>query len=72
MQEMKAVYLDLESEADRAKLSDAELYLSENEQHLVIIDEIQHQPRLFHSLRGLIDRGRRQGRGTGALLHKLR
>ena len=68
MQEMKAVYLDLESESDRAKLSDAELYLSENEQHLVIIDEIRHQPRLFHSLRGLIDRGRRQGRGTGALL----
>ncbi len=38
MQEMEAVYLDLESEADRAKLSDAELYLAENEQHLVIID----------------------------------
>lgn len=35
-----AVYLDLESEADRAKLSEPELYLSQHEDKLVILDEI--------------------------------
>jgi hypothetical protein len=49
-----AVYLDLESEADRAKLSEPELYLSPHEDRLVILDEIQRIPQLFRSLRGLI------------------
>jgi len=63
-----AVYLDLESEADRAKLSEAELYLAEHEDKLVILDEIQRTPRLFRSLRGIIDAGRRSGRGKGRFL----
>ncbi|MEW6036776.1 MAG: ATP-binding protein [Pseudomonadota bacterium] len=63
-----AVYLDLESEADRAKLSEPELYLSQHEDKLVILDEIQRIPQLFQSLRGLIDAGRRRGRGTGRFL----
>ncbi len=63
-----AVYLDLESEADRAKLSDPELYLSQHEDKLVILDEIHRTPELFLSLRGLIDAGRRRGRGTGRFL----
>jgi hypothetical protein len=63
-----AVYLDLESEADRAKLSEPELYLSQHEDRLVILDEIQRTPQLFSSLRGLIDTGRRRGRGTGRFL----
>jgi len=60
-----AIYLDLESEADRAKLSEPELYLSQHEDKLVILDEIQRTPQLFRSLRGLIDSGRRRGRGRG-------
>ena len=57
-----SVYLDLESPADRARLSDAELYLSNHEDRLVILDEVHRVPDLFQSLRGLIDRGRRRGR----------
>ena len=60
-----AVYLDLESEADRAKLSEPELYLSQHADKLVILDEIQRTPQLFQSLRGLIDAGRRRGQGQG-------
>jgi predicted AAA+ superfamily ATPase len=63
-----AVYLDLESEADRAKLAEPELYLPQHEDKLVILDEIQRTPQLFRSLRGLIDAGRRRGRGQGRFL----
>jgi predicted AAA+ superfamily ATPase len=63
-----AIYLDLESEADRAKLSEPELYLSQHEDELVILDEIQRTPQLFRSLRGLIDAGRRRARGQGRFL----
>jgi hypothetical protein len=63
-----AVYLDLESEADRAKLAEPELYLAQHADKLVILDEIQRTPQLFQSLRGLIDTGRRQGRGKGRFL----
>jgi predicted AAA+ superfamily ATPase len=63
-----AVYLDLESDADRAKLAEPELYLPQHEDKLVILDEIQRTPQLFRSLRGLIDAGRRRGRGKGRFL----
>ena len=63
-----AVYLDLESEADLAKLTEPELYLAQHEDKLVILDEIQRAPQLFQSLRGLIDTGRRRGRGKGRFL----
>lgn len=66
--ERPAVYLDLESEADRAKLAEPELYLPQHEDKLVILDEIQRTPQLFRSLRGLIDAGRRRRRGTGRFL----
>ena len=63
-----SVYLDLESAADRARLSDAELYLADHEDRLVILDEVHRLPGLFQSLRGLIDRGRRRGRRAGRFL----
>jgi predicted AAA+ superfamily ATPase len=63
-----AIYLDLESEADRAKLSEPELYLPQHEDKLVILDEIQRTPQLFQTLRGLIDSGRRRGLGKGRFL----
>ncbi len=56
-----AIYLDLESEQDRAKLTQSELYLTQHENKLVILDEVQRAPQLFQNLRGLIDRGRRKG-----------
>ena len=66
--ERPAVYLDLESPADRGKLTDPELYLTGHQDKLVIIDEVQRLPALFETLRGLIDQGRRQGRTTGRFL----
>ncbi len=56
-----ALYLDLELPSDRAKLSDAELYLNQHDGRLVILDEIHRLPGLFETLRGLIDRRRRKG-----------
>ncbi len=65
---MDSVYLDLESPSDLAKLSDPELYLADHKHRLVILDEVHRTPNLFQALRGLIDRGRRSGRGVGRFL----
>jgi predicted AAA+ superfamily ATPase len=67
-EERKAVYLDLESEADRARLAEPDLYFADHSEELVILDEIQRVPGIFEVLRGVIDRGRREGRGTGRFL----
>jgi predicted AAA+ superfamily ATPase len=64
----ESVYLDLESRADREKLSDPLLYLSQFEDRLVILDEIHRVPDLFQELRGIIDEGRRAGNRTGRFL----
>jgi predicted AAA+ superfamily ATPase len=67
-----SIYLDLESDTDRAKLADPELYLAQHADKLVILDEVQRAPDLFRSLRGLIDAGRRDARppqrGNGRFL----
>jgi predicted AAA+ superfamily ATPase len=63
-----SIYLDLEAESDRAKLTDPELYLSQHEDELVILDEVHRTPDLFKSLRGLIDQGRRHGKNAGRFL----
>ena len=63
-----ALYLDLESGVDRAKLADARLFLAGCEDRLVVLDEIQRVPGLFPELRGLIDQGRRRGKRTGRFL----
>lgn len=63
-----SLYLDLESRADRAKLSDPALFLERHEGRLVILDEVHRVPELFQTLRGLIDKGRRKGRRTGRFL----
>jgi len=66
--EREAIYLDLESEADRARLSEPELYLADRLDRLVVLDEIHRVPPLFPTLRGLIDRARRAGRRSGLYL----
>jgi len=63
-----ATYLDLESMADRARLAEPELYFADHSGELVILDEIHRVPGLFETLRGVIDAGRREGRGTGRFL----
>ena len=62
VEELGAVYLDLELPSHRAKLSDPEHYFSSQEDRLVVLDEIQRVPGLFEVLRGVIDERRRQGR----------
>lgn len=60
-----ALYLDLEDRDDREKLSNPKLFLEQYEDKLVVLDEVHRTPELFQYLRGVIDRGRRKGRGTG-------
>jgi predicted AAA+ superfamily ATPase len=64
----QVLYLDLESEQDRAKLAQPELYLKAHQDKLVILDEVHRAPNLFPVLRGLIDSARRDGRQAGLYL----
>lgn len=63
-----ALYLDMESERDRAKLAQPELYLADHLDKFVILDEVHRVPGLFPALRGLIDQSRRAGRRSGLYL----
>jgi predicted AAA+ superfamily ATPase len=63
-----SIYLDLESERDRTKLKQPELYLSDHLDKLVILDEVHRAPGLFPVLRGLIDQARRAGKRAGQYL----
>ncbi len=65
---VNALYLDLESRADRSKLADPALFLHGYRDRLVVLDEIHRVPELFQELRGLIDQGRREGRRAGRFL----
>ncbi len=58
----KFIYLDMERNSDRTKLTDPELFLQSNSDKTVILDEIQFMPQLFPLLRSLIDEDRRPGR----------
>ena len=62
------IYLDLESERDRAKLAQPELYLANHLDKLVILDEVHRAPGLFPVLRGLIDQARRDGKNAAQYL----
>ncbi len=63
-----SVYLDLENPEDIKKLIDPTHYLGLHADKLVVLDEIQRYPDLFMSLRGIIDTGRREGKGNGRFL----
>jgi predicted AAA+ superfamily ATPase len=67
-QDRDSVYLDLEAREDREKLRNPALFLTKNENSLVILDEIHRMPELFQTLRGLIDKGRRKGSRAGRFL----
>lgn len=62
------LYLDLEDAEDRARLINPVLYFENVEDRLVILDEIHRMPELFPALRGIIDKGRRKGKGKGRFL----
>lgn len=57
-----AIFLDLEREADRVRLSDPAAFLARHREHLVVLDEVQTMPGIFAALRPEIDADRRPGR----------
>ncbi len=57
-----ALFLDLERSSDRQKLIEPELFLSQQAEKCVIIDEIQQMPELFPLLRWLVDQNREPAR----------
>lgn len=62
------IYLDLESEIDRYKLEEPELYFAAHPDKLVILDEVHRMPNLFSQLRGIIDKAKRAGKKSGQFL----
>ncbi len=71
-----AIMLDLERAADRAQLSNPELFFLSHRDKLVVLDEVQHAPDIFAALRPEIDAERRPGRflllgsASGSLLRQ--
>lgn len=63
-----ALYLDMESPADVAKLADPLAYFEVHVDRLLVIDEVQRAPALFATLRGVIDSRRRAGKRAGQFL----
>jgi len=57
-----SIYLDLQLESDRQKLSNPEQYFYFNENKQICLDEIQRVPEIFSTLRSVIDKDRRPGR----------
>ena len=57
-----ALYLDLESAADRARLEQPAAFFRANRQRLMVLDEIQNLPEIFSEMRGEIDDDRRNAR----------
>lgn len=55
------LYLDLELQSDLFKLNDAELFLSQHSEKLIVIDEVQNKKELYPLLRALVDRTRESG-----------
>ena len=64
----RAIYLDLEREADRRRLADADAFLRQQAGKLVVVDEIHRWPALFETLRGIIDDRRAAGERAGHFL----
>ena len=56
------LYLDLQNMTDLNKLSDPYLFIKNNQEFTICIDEIQIMPEMFSILRSIIDEDRRNGR----------
>lgn len=63
-----SVYLDLEDEIDRRKITDVKAFCNRHSGELIIFDEIHRVPKLFEQLRGIIDQERRVGTKSGRFL----
>ena len=60
-QEKTSLYLDLERQSDLFKLNDAELFLSQHSEKLIVIDEVQNKMELYPLIRALVDQTNRPG-----------
>lgn len=58
----ETLYLDLELDTDKSRLSDPEVFLKFHQHKCVIIDEAQRMPQLFPLLRALVDMDRQPAR----------
>ncbi len=67
-QNFDAIYLDLETVEDRAKLANPAYYFADYQDKLIILDEVQRMPELFQELRSIIDKNKRAGRKTAQFL----
>jgi len=56
-----AIYLDLERTSDIFKLNNAELFLSQHKDKLIVIDEVQLKKDLYPLLRSLVDETNKPG-----------
>ena len=63
-----AIYLDLEDPSDRIKLTTPKLFFEQHEDELIVLDEIHRLPEVFDTLRGVVDKGRRDNKGKGRFL----
>lgn len=56
------LYMDLQNMSDLNKLSDPYLFIKNNKESTICLDEIQKMPEMFSILRSIIDEDRRNGR----------
>lgn len=59
--QIPSIYLDLERTSDIFKLENAELFLSQHKDKLVVIDEVQRKKDLYPLLRSLVDESNKPG-----------
>jgi uncharacterized protein len=64
----QALYLDLEDRDDRQRLQNPVLFFEKADTQLIILDEIHRMPELFDTLRGVIDKGKRDQKGKNRFL----
>jgi uncharacterized protein len=58
----QSLFLDMQLPADRAKLTNADVFWSEHRDQLVVLDEVQFMPNIFVQLRPEMDAYRKPGR----------
>ncbi len=64
-QDRSSIYLDLERDADRARLWEPSAYFEHHQGKLIVLDEVRRMPELYRDLRGIIDRIRLQSGDAG-------
>lgn len=68
LDDMSAVYIDLEDRQDRQKVENIKEFYRANKNRLIILDEVQRLPHVFEEIRGVIDAERRADHRDGLFL----